>query len=399
MAKLFSLKQCPLAGKTVLVRVDFNVPLDNGIIKGNSRMKATLPTIEYLLEQSCTVILATHLGQPDGKVVAHLRLNPLVRELQRLLPYYKIIKLDDCIGREIKERIRKKKEREIFFLENLRFYQQEEKNNPIFAHSLASLAEIYVNDAFAVSHRNHASVDAITRFLPAFPGLLLEKEIMYLRKALHPERPSIWLMGGAKLDKVDLLQQALHKADYVLIGGALAFPFLKAKGIPVGMSKSSPQSVEIARNILPQNISRKIILPVDFVVAESFSSRAPTRIVAYNQIQNQQIALDLGPETVKLFKQYLRKGRTIVWNGPLGYFEWVKFSGATKDIGRFIGSLTATSIVGGGETAEALRKFHLAHTIAHLSTGGGAALEFLAGKKLPGIEALERSYEKFRRML
>ncbi len=394
---LFSLREYPLAGKIVLLRVDFNVPLENGNVADNNRIKATLPTIHHLVEQGCTVILLTHLGKPGGKVVSSLRLDPVATELQQLLPDSQIIKLNDCIGKDIQDRIKKKKPPEIFLLENLRFYAQEEQNNPIFAHALASLAEMYVNDAFAVSHRQHASVDTITRFLPAFAGLLMEKEITYLSKALHPERPSIWLMGGAKLDKVDLLQQALRKADNVLIGGALAFPFLKAQGIPVGLSKCSSQSVEIVQKLL-QHHPKKIILPVDFVVAESFSSRASAQVVTYNRIQHQQIALDLGPETIKLFKRYLRKGQTIVWNGPLGYFEWVKFSQATKEIGRFIGSLTATSIVGGGETAEAMRKFHLDHTFTHLSTGGGAALEFLAGKTLPGIAALERSYKKFRKI-
>ncbi len=392
---LFYLKTYPLDKKTILVRVDYNVPLKDGKVADNTRIKASLPTLQYLLQKKCKLVLATHLGKPDGKIVPALRVDPLAKELQRLLNV-KVHKLDDCLGKDIKEKIRKGKSR-IYFLENLRFYREEEQNNPIFAHSLASLADIYVNDAFAVCHRQHASVQAITQYLPSLPGLLVEKEIHYLSKALHPERPSVWIMGGAKLDKVDLIQQALRQADYILIGGALAFSFLKAKGLSVGMSKVSSESVQLARQLLQQKEARKIILPVDIVAVKQLSLRAKAETVRYNEIQSAQIGLDLGPETIKLFKHYLYKAKTIVWNGPLGYFEWAKFAVATKEIGRFISSLTATSIVGGGETAEALQKFHLQYTLTHLSTGGGAALQFLAGKKLPGIEALERSYGKFRK--
>ena len=308
----------------------------------------------------------------------------------------KINKLNDCIGKEVKAEIEKGNPKDIFLLENLRFYKEEEENDLAFAHSLASLANIYVNDAFAVSHRKNASVHAITPFLPSFSGFLLEREIEQLSKALHPKKPAVWVMGGAKLNKIELIKQAFHKADYILIGGALAFAFLRAKGIPVGMSKTDRESVENARKILKDKASRKIILPLDFLASEKFSSRAKAEIVGFNRIKSNQIALDIGPETIKLFKIYLRKAHTIVWNGPLGYFEWVQFSKGTKEIGKFIGSLTATSICGGGETVEAIRKFHLQHNLTHLSTGGGASLEFLSGKKLPGIEALENSYKRFK---
>ncbi|MEW5896267.1 MAG: phosphoglycerate kinase [Nanoarchaeota archaeon] len=414
-----------LASKTVLLRADFNVPLKKEeksrlskknrrerskkekeenessrvIIADNSKIKASLPTIRFLLESNCKAILMTHLGNPRGKVVKELSVEPVAKELKKLLPRTKISKLDDCIGKEVKEKVTKAKNKQIILLENLRFYKQEELNDMAFAHSLASLADVYVNDAFASCHRKHASVDAITHFLPSIAGMLVEKEVEMLSKALTPMKPAVWIMGGAKLNKIELLQQALKKADYVLIGGALAFSFLKARGIPTGMSKIDAQSVCAAEKILHDWKAKKIILPVDFITAENFAPFAKTRIAAYNQIKLHETCLDLGPETIKLFKRYIYKARTVVWNGPLGYFEWAKFATATKEIGRLLGNLTAISICGGGETAEAMRKFHLEHKITHLSTGGGAALEFLAGKELPGIAALERNYEGYKKRI
>jgi len=401
--KRFSLRNFPLENKTVFVRVDYNVPLEKiggkTKVSDNMRIRASLPTIKYLLSKRCKIILGAHLGRPKGKVVEELRLDPVAKELQKLLPKVKVVKLNDCIGREVKEKISKGKLGEIFLLENLRFYKEEEKNDTIFAHSLADLADVYINDAFGVSHRKHASLHAITEFLPSLAGILLETELIQLRKALKPKRPSIWILGGAKLNKIDLIKQALKKADYILVGGALAFSFLKAKGVNVGMSKVDRDSTMMAKKILKKRTAKKIILPLDFVAASDFSARAKTEVVGYNQIQTKQIALDLGPKTTELFKRYLRKAHTIIWNGPLGYFEWAKFSISTKEIGRFLGTLTATSICGGGETAEALKKFHLQHNIKHLSTGGGAALEVLSGNKLPAIIALEKNYKKFRYVL
>ena len=391
----FTLTNFPIKNKTIFLRVDFNVPIEKKKITDDSKIIASLDTIHFLLEQDCKIILATHLGRPEGKIVNSLRLNLIARKLEELMKY-KIIKLNDCIGKEVKSKIEKGKAKDIFLLENLRFYKEEEENDLTFAHSLASLANIYVNDAFAVSHRKNASVYAITQFLPSLSGLLLEKEIKMLSKALHPKKPAVWIMGGAKLNKVELIEQAFDKADYILIGGALAFAFLRAKGISVGLSKTDTESVENAKKILKHKAAKKIILPLDFLVSEKFSSRAKTETVNFNQIKSNQIALDIGPETIKHFKMYLRKAHTIVWNGPLGYFEWMQFSKGTKEIGKFIGNLTAISICGGGETVEAINKFHLQHNLSHLSTGGGASLEFLSEKKLPGIEALERSYRKFK---
>lgn len=395
----FLISTLPLANKVVLVRVDYNVPLKGGKVLDNTRIKASLQTIKYLLQQQCTVVLATHLGRPEGRFVKELKVNPLAEELQRLLPREKITKLDDCIGKEIKEKIIAGKRGEIFLLENLRFYAEEEADDQVFAHSLASLAEIYINDAFANCHRPHASVHAITHFLPSAAGFLVEKELTYLRKALNPERPAIWILGGGKLDKVDLLQQALNKADYILLGGALPFPFLKAKGMEIGMSKIDLKSVETAKKIIASKEAKKIILPLDFVTADSFSAKAKTKIVRYNQIPQNEIALDLGPQTIELFKRYLRKAETIVWNGPLGYYEWAAFSIATKEIACSLGKLTATTIAGGGETAEAMEKFGLVHNFTHLSTGGGASLAFLSGQELPALKALEENWKKWKKKI
>ncbi len=406
MLKTFSLASFPVAGKIVLLRVDYNVPLSHGKVMDNRRIRATLPTIYFLLKQGCTIVLATHLGRPEGKVVPVLRTKVLLPELQCLLPGVQITALDDCIGKKVRDEIVRGKIRGgsskqkgvIFLLENLRFYKEEEENDPLFAHMLASLAEVYVNDAFAVSHRKHASVHAVTTYLPSMPGFLLEKEVQHLSQALSPKRPAVWILGGAKLNKVKLLEQALTKADIILIGGALAFSFLKARGFSVGVSVVDKDSVRLARTFLRRKDARKIVLPLDVVVAENFSPRAKSSVVEVNTISSSQLGLDIGPRTVELFQGHLQRAKTIVWNGPLGYFEWAQFAQGTKAMGRFIGTLQAQvmSICGGGETAEAMEKFHLVHHFTHVSTGGGASLEFLAGKKLPGIEALKENYQKWK---
>lgn len=397
--KRFLLTELPLKNKTIFLRVDYNVPFSENKITDNTKIKASLPTIKFLLQNNCKIVLATHFGRPKG-FSKEYSVAPLVKELQKLLPTKRIVKLDDCIGKNILETTQNEKPQTIFMLENLRFYLEEEKNDSFFAHSLANLADFYVNDAFGVSHRKHASVCAITEFLPAAAGLLLETEIRSLFQALNPAKPSVWIMGGAKLDKIALLERALKKYDYVLIGGALAFAFLKAKGIPVGASKTDTASIEVARKIIQSKYSNKLILPVDFNVAESFSPRAKVSTIEYNQIQPHQVGLDLGPKTVVLFRQYLSSAKTVVWNGPLGYIEWAKFAYATKEIARFLGKLEhAVTIAGGGETAEALIKFHLHHNLTHVSTGGGAALEFLAEGDLPALQCLEENYRKFRKKI
>jgi 3-phosphoglycerate kinase len=392
--KTFSLEKFPLEKKTVLVRVDYNVPLEKNKILDNTKIKDSLPLIKFLLKKQCKIVLMSHLGRPQGKTVQKLRLTPVIKELKKLLPKKSIIKLDDCIGKDIKRKIKQGKKKQIFVLDNLRFYKQEKENDPAFAHSLADLGDVYINDAFAVCHRKHASVDAITKFLPSLPGIQLSKEIFYLSKALQSKSPAVWIMGGSKLDKIDLIKQALKKADKILIGGALAFSFLRAKGVQVGLSKVDAPSIRRAKELLKLKLAKKIILPIDFLVAEKFSAQAKEKAVKYNEIKSGEIALDLGPQTINFFKGYLNKAKTVVWNGPLGYYEWVKYANSTKKISRILGKVNALKVCGGGETSLAIHKFHLTHNFSHVSTAGGASLTFLSGKKMPGLDALIKNYHQ-----
>jgi 3-phosphoglycerate kinase len=396
--KFSQLSKSKFVKKTVLLRTDYNVPIKNNKVQDNEKIKNSLETINFLLRRENKVIILTHLGRPNGKVVPELKLNAILKELKLLIPRTKITKLNDCIGKEIKKQIENAKGKQIFILENVRFYNEEMNNHPAFAHSLADLADIYVNDAFAASHRKHASLEAITHFLPSLAGFAFEKEVLNLNRALNALSPKVWILGGAKLDKTDLLLQALKKADKILIGGALAFPFLKAKGYQIGQSKNDSQSTKNAKLILKKWSSKKIILPLDFLVTERLSPQSKVEIRDYNQISPHQIALDIGPKTIMHFKKHLSTAKTIVWNGPLGYSEWANFAQGTKEIGRFLGKVKAFKLVGGGETSEAIHKFHLAHNFTYVSPSGGATLTYLSGKELPGIKALERNYKQKKKL-
>ncbi|MFC1686741.1 phosphoglycerate kinase [Nanoarchaeota archaeon] len=397
--KLFSLNDFPIRNKTILVRVDYNVPLKKGKVIDSTKIKASLPTIHYLLQKNCKIILMTHLGRPKGKTISNLKTKVLIKEIKKILPKLKITSLNSCIGQEVRDKIQQGKGKEIFLLENLRFYKEEKENDSVFAHSLADLADFYINDAFGVSHRKHASVNAITKFIPSAYGFLLSKEINQLSKVLKPKKPLTWIIGGAKLDKVDLIKNSLKKADYIIIGGALAFSFLKAKGYGVGMSKIDSKSVRIAKKILRNRNSKKIVLPIDVIVSSTSSSGVKPEVVPVNRIPINKIGFDIGPKTIKLFSDYLKKSKTIVWNGPLGYFENEKFQKGTKSITNLLSKLSAVTIIGGGETSEAIHKFKLTKRMTHISTGGGASLEFLTGKKLPAIKALEKNYKSFKRKI
>jgi len=396
--KTFSLVDLPLENKTVLVRVDYNVPLKNRRVLDNLKIKSSLSTIKYLLQKNCKIILATHLGRPLGKQVSELRTDPLVKELKKLLPKVKITKFDDCIGKEVRKKIKNANKKQIFLLENLRFYPEEKENDSFFAHSLADLADFYVNNAFAVSHRKDASLDAITHYLPAAVGTLFKKEMHHLSLALKPKHPFIWLIGGAKIDKIDLIKQALEKADRVLIGGALAFSFLKAKGFQVGMSKIDTNSVKLAKKILRKKINRKkIILPLDVVTAPRSKSKNIS-VCSISKIPSDQVGFDIGPKTIRLFSQYIVRAKTIIWNGPLGYFEVKPFHKSTQKIAKIIVSESkALSVIGGGETSAAIHKLKLASKFTHVSTAGGAALTFMTTGSLVGITALEKNYKKFKK--
>lgn len=399
--KINSISKLNLKGKTVLVRVDFNVPIEKKgrvrKISDSSKIKAVLPTIKYLLQQDCKIVLMSHLDRPKDHVVPELRMNIVAKELKNLLPRKNIKKLNNCIGKEIRDKIVQMKNKDIVLLENLRFYKEEEENDYVFAHSLAELADVYINDAFAICHRKHASVSAITKFIPSAAGFLLQTEILNMNKAFKPERPAVWLMGGAKLKKVKLLENALNKADCILIGGALVFSFLKARGISVGHSLVDKESVQLARKVLMHKNAWKIILPLDFACAKKISTNAKVVERDFNKIKNDEIGLDIGPKTTELFELYLRKAKTVVWNGPMGYFEISKFAKGSRHLAKVIAEIPVFSICGGGETSAMIKKFKLTKGLTHVSTGGGASLAYLSGKKLPGVKALEDNYVNFHR--
>jgi len=390
MAKL-TVRDLDLKNKNILMRVDFNVPQDENLkISDDSRIRATLPTIKYILEKGAKkLILMSHLGRPDGKVVEKYSLKPVAKRLTQLLGQ-PVRMLDDCIGDKIKNEINNSEEK-VVLLENLRFHAEEEKNDPGFARQLASLGDLFVNDAFGTAHRGHASTEGVTRYLKSVAGFLLEKEIKYLGEALkNPARPFMVILGGAKVsDKIGVILNLLPKSDAILIGGGMAYTFLKAEGKEIGNSKLEKEKLDLAKQILDKAKAKniKIILPIDNVVVEKIEENAKIDIVGEN-IPEGKIAVDIGPKTVELFKNTLKRARIIVWNGPLGIFEMDAFAKGSKEIAKFIATLKATTIIGGGDTAAAISKFNLEDKMTHISTGGGASLEFLEGKVLPGIAAL-----------
>jgi len=400
MQKFFTLKDLDVKGKRVLVRVDFNVPLDKKTneVADDKRIRETIPTIKFLIERNAKVILCSHLGRPDGKIVDSLKMDKVAERLGKLLNR-KVKKLDGCVGGYVKEEVNKMKNGDVVVLENLRFNQEEEANDKIFSGQLAELADLYVNDAFATCHRAHASTYGVARHLKSAAGFLVEKELTIMGKAMeNPERPFIGILGGAKLgdekfaDKINIIENLLKKVDKLLIGGAIIFTFLKAQGKNVGNSKVQEQFTGLAKETLK---NKKIVLPVDVVVADRFDANADSKIVDVDSIPNGWIGLDIGPETIKSYKEILKGAKTIVWSGPMGVFEFDKFANGTREIAAFLSKSNAVTIVGGGDSAAAVEKFGYANKLTHVSTGGGASLEFLEGKKLPGIAALEESYKKF----
>ena len=401
MQKFFTLNDLDVKGKRVLVRVDFNVPLDNktGEITDDKRIKETLPTINFLIGRNAKVILCSHLGRPDGKIIESLRMDKVGHRLGQLLNKT-INKLNDCVGDRVKEEIMRMREGDVVLLENLRFHPKEEENDKKFSRQLADLAELYVNDAFGTCHRAHASTYGAAQYLKSAAGFLVEKELKIMGKAMeNPERPLIGILGGAKLgdekfsDKINIIDNLLLKVDKVLLGGAIIFTFFKAQGKNVGASKMQAQFIDMAKKLLKNN---KIVLPVDVAVADKFDANANSKIVDVNNIPDGWMGLDIGPKTISMYKEILKGARTVIWSGPMGVFEFDKFSNGTKEIAKFLATLKATTIIGGGDSAAAVEKFGCASKLTHVSTGGGASLEFFEGKKLPGIEALENSYKKFK---
>lgn len=388
-----SVKDIDVADKRVLVRVDFNVPLDKeGNVSDDTRIRAALPTITYLLEKGAKVILASHLGRPKGKVDDRYRLDPVARRLGELLGK-SVTKVDDCVGDEPKAAIAKMQPGDIVLLENVRFYPEEEKNDEKFARRLAELGDIYVNDAFGAAHRAHASTEGVARFLPAVSGFLMQKEIDMLGRALsNPERPFVAILGGAKVsDKIAVIGNLIELVDTLIIGGGMANTFIKASGHDVGKSLLEADKVDLARELMAKARAKgiKFLLPVDVVVSETADPDVESKVVPVDNIPQDMMALDIGPDSVKYFSEALKQAKTVVWNGPMGVFEMSAFARGTFAIAEALTQSNATTIVGGGDSASAVEKAGVADKISHISTGGGASLEFLEGKVLPGVAALQ----------
>jgi len=384
-----TIRDVDVRGKRVLVRVDFNVPLKDGAVADDTRIRAVLPTINYLLERDAALILCSHLGRPKGKVVPELRMDPVAARLMELLGR-PVKKLDDCVGPEVEAAIRAMRPGDVILLENIRFHPEERANDPEFAKQLAALAEIYVNDAFGTAHRAHASTEGVAHHLPAVAGFLMEKELEFLGRAVeNPEHPYVAILGGAKIsDKIGIIENLLKRCDRLLVGGGMANTFFKAMGFEVGDSLVEDEAVETAEALL-KRAGGTLVLPVDVVIADAFDNDANSRIVAPNEVPPGWRILDVGPKTVSTFESALSGAKTVVWNGPLGVFEMDNFAEGTFAVARILADLDAVTIIGGGDSAAAVRQAGLADRMTHVSTGGGASLEFLEGKVLPGVAALE----------
>lgn len=386
-----TVKDIKLKDKKVLIRCDFNVPQDASLnITDDTRIRASLPTIQYILSQGAKkIILMSHLGRPDGKVVEKYSLKPVAVRLKELLKV-DVKMLADCVGDAVKKEIDASKET-VILLENLRFHAEEEKNDAGFAKQLAALGDIFVNDAFGSAHRAHASTEGVTHYLTSVSGFLLEKEINYLGKTLEkPQKPFVVILGGAKVsDKIAVIDNLLPKADQIIIGGGMAYTFLKAQGKNIGNSKLEKDKLDVAKAILENAKTKKvtIALPVDNVITDKIEAGSNVQTVG-EDIPDGWIAVDIGPKTIENYCAILKNAKTIIWNGPLGIFEMDDFSNGTKKVAQFIAGLKAVSIIAGGDTAAAIVKFGLENKVTHISTGGGASLEFLEGKLLPGIAAL-----------
>lgn len=388
-----TVKDLDLKNKKVFVRCDFNVPIDeNGNITDNRRIVGALDTIKYLLENDCKVILASHLGRPKGEVKPEFSLAPVAKELSNLLG--KEVKLaKDIIGESAKELTSNMQNGDVVLLENVRFDSREEKNDPGFSKELASMAEIFVNDAFGTAHRAHSSTAGIAEYLPAVSGFLIEKELNFLGNALeNPARPFVAILGGKKVsDKIGVINSLLEKVDTLMIGGAMAYTFFKAQGYNVGNSICELDKLDLAKELMEKAVKKgvKLMLPVDTRLGKEFDPNTETKTVSWTEIPDGWEGFDIGDETIKSYKEELKNAKTVIWNGPVGLFEFDKFAIGTNEIAKTLSEMTdATTIIGGGDSAAAVEKAGLSEKFTHISTGGGASLEFLEGKKLPGIECL-----------
>ena len=387
-----TIRDVDLSGKRVFVRCDFNVPLDeNQHITDNRRIVGALQTIKYLIDQKCKIILCSHLGRPKGEVKPEFSLAPVAKELSRLLGQ-EVIMAKDVIGESAKSIAASLQEGQVMLLENVRFHREETDNDPEFAKQLASFADVFVNDAFGTAHRAHASTEGIAHYLPAVSGFLIEKELKFLGDALNnPERPFVAILGGAKVsDKIGVIDSLLDKVDELMIGGGMAYTFFKAQGYGVGNSLCEPDKCDLALSLMEKakNKGVKLLLPVDTKVGKEFKPDTESKTVAWTEIPDGWEGFDIGEKTIEMFKEELKSAKTVVWNGPLGLFEFDQFAVGTNAIAHALAEIDATTIIGGGDSAAAVEKAGLADKMTHISTGGGASLEFLEGKKLPGIEAL-----------
>ena len=389
-----TVKDIDVNNKKVLVRCDFNVPIDSetGKITDNRRIRAALPTIQYLLEHNAKVILCSHLGRPKGEFNLKYSLKPVAEELSKLLN--KDVKLaKDVIGESAKELTANMKEGDVVLLENVRFHKEEEQNNPEYSKALASMAEIYVNDAFGTAHRAHSSTTGVADYLPAVSGFLIEKELEFLGGALeNPEHPFVAILGGAKVsDKIGVIENLLDKVDTLIIGGGMAYTFYKAQGHHIGTSICEEDKLDLARSILEkaQEKGVDLLLPIDNHVSSEYSNNGEEKMVNSTEIPDGFMGLDIGPKTIEKFEEAVKNAKTVVWNGPLGVCEFDKFATGTKEVATMLSKIDAITIIGGGDSAAAIEKLGLADKMTHISTGGGASLEFLEGKTLPGIACLQ----------
>ena len=388
-----TVKDIDLKGKKVLVRCDFNVPMDeNKNITDNRRIVAAIPTIKYLLEQNCKIILSSHLGRPKGEVKPEFSLAPVAVELSKLLNK-EVIMAKDVVGEDAIGKAEVLNEGEILLLENVRFHREETDNEPEFAKKLASMAEIFVNDAFGTAHRAHASTEGVTKYLPAVSGFLIEKELEFLGNALeNPTRPFMAILGGKKVsDKIGVIEALLEKVDVLMIGGAMAYTFFKSMGYNVGNSICELDKLGLAQELMEKAKTKgvKLMLPVDTKIGKEFDPNTESKVVKYTEIPDGWEGFDIGTETIEQYSKELQNAKTVIWNGPVGLFEFDQFAIGTNGIAKALADIDAIKIIGGGDSAAAVEKAGLAEKFTHISTGGGASLEFLEGKKLPGIECLQ----------
>ena len=388
-----TIKDIDLKGKKVLVRCDFNVPMDeNKNITDNTRIVAALPTIKYLLENNCAVILCSHLGRPKGEFKPEFSLAPVAKELSKLLDK-EVIMAKDVVGEDANKKAKELQAGQVMLLENVRYHREETDNDPEFAKQLADMAEIYVNDAFGAAHRAHASTAGVAQYLPAVSGFLIEKELKFLGNALNnPERPFVAILGGAKVsDKIGVIDSLLEKVDTLIIGGGMAYTFFKAQGYEVGNSICELDKLDLAKEAMAKAKEKgvKLMLPVDTKIGKEFKPDTESKTVAWTEIPEGWEGFDIGAKSIEMFTEEIKKAKTVVWNGPVGLFEFDQFAIGTNAIAKTLSEIDATTIIGGGDSAAAVKKAGLQDKMTHISTGGGASLEFLEGKKLPGIECLQ----------